>query len=110
MNIERNVIGMFKYNLQFFGENDGDDTNVLDDDAGTTADDNSNTETVDIKALAEIISDKDKQIEQLQKDVEQLKKSNANLTVMLNSDKSSSVKKSFEENLLNMVGAKPRKE
>lgn len=100
---------MIRYNLQYFGENE-DDSEVLGDDAGTASDGNSDTETVDIKALAEIISDKDKQIEQLQKDVEQLKKSNANLTVMLNSDKSSSAKKSFEENLLNMVGAKPRKE
>ena len=100
---------MFKYNLQYFGENE-DDGKILDDNAGTAGDGSGDNETVDIKALAEIISEKDKTIEQLQKDVEQLKKSNANLTIMLNSDKSSSAKKSFEENLLNMVGAKPRKE
>jgi hypothetical protein len=100
---------MVKYNLQFFGEND-DDNKVVDDIAGDIDNGGNIDDAVDIKALAEIISDKDKQIEQLQKDVEQLKKSNANLTIMVNSDKSSSGKLSFEENLLKMVGAKPRKE
>ena len=60
--------------------------------------------------MAEIISEKDKVIEQLQKDVADLKKSNANLLVKVNSAQSTEPKKSFEENLLSMVGAKPRKE
>lgn len=99
-------------NLQFFAENDDDNDNT---DVSNSTGDNSNGDDnppneVDVAALAEIISEKDKVIEQLQKDVASLKKSNAQLTVMINSDKSSSGKKSFEDNLLSMVGAKPRKE
>lgn len=99
-----------KYNLQFFaeGEGDGNDNVNVTDDADSGAGDNENG--LDVKAFADLISEKDKQIEQLQKDVAELKKSNAKLTIMVNSDHNSSVKKSFEENLLNMVGAKPRKE
>lgn len=99
-------------NLQFFAENDDDNDNT---DVSNSTGDNDNGDDnppneVDVAALAEIISEKDKVIEQLQKDVASLKKSNAQLTVMINSDKSSSGKKSFEDNLLSMVGAKPRKE
>lgn len=99
-------------NLQFFAENEDDNDNT---DVSNSTGDNGNGDDnppneVDVAALAEIISEKDKVIEQLQKDVASLKKSNAQLTVMINSDKSSSGKKSFEDNLLSMVGAKPRKE
>lgn len=117
---------MFKYDLQYFGDND-DDRDGKDnagDGAGNGADTTGGRDNLsggdsgtgqenrelDVVALAEIISEKDKVIEQLQKDVASLKKSNAQLTVMINSDNSSSGKKSFEDNLLSMVGAKPRKE
>lgn len=99
-----------KYNLQFFaeGEGDGNDSGNVDDDIDSTT--GNNEDRLDVEAFADLISEKDKQIEQLQKDVAELKKSNAKLTIMVNSDHNSSGKKSFEENLLNMVGAKPRKE
>jgi len=98
-----------KYNLQFFGEetNEGDNTNTTD---SGTDDNNTGENGLDVTALAEIISEKDKVIEQLQKDVADLKKSNANLLVKVNSAQSTEPKKSFEENLLSMVGAEPRKE
>lgn len=100
-----------KYNLQFFGENnDGEDANNSND-AGTDWSSNSvENNEIDVQAFADIISEKDKQIEQLQKDVAELKKSNANLLVKVNSSTEQNTKKSFEENLLSMVGAKPRKE
>ena len=104
---------MIKFNLQFFADGgDSDDGEATVPDTTGTGDNGGDTSgnEVDLQAFADIISEKDKQIEQLQKDVAELKKSNANLTIMVNSDKSSSGKKSFEENLLNMVGAKPRKE
>ncbi len=99
----------FKYNLQFFGENENEGTdNNVDNNSGDNAD--AGEDVLDVSALAEIISEKDKVIEQLQKDVADLKKSNANLLVKVNSAQSTESKKSFEENLLSMVGAKPRKE
>lgn len=96
-------------NLQFFAE-DNDNENNTDNDNSTdnNADDSNNQ--LDVSALADIITEKDKQIEQLQKDVTELKKSNANLLVRVNSGGNSTQEKSFEENLLDMVGAKPRKE
>lgn len=100
-----------KYNLQFFGgESDGDDT-VLDNNGGDTGDvsDNHQTEVVDIEALAELISDKDKQIQQLQHDNAELKKANTQLVMRVNAG-TVNEKKSFEENLLDVVGYKPRKE
>lgn len=99
----------FKYNLQYFGENENEGT---DDNVDNNSGDNAGAgeDGLDVSALAEIISEKDKVIEQLQKDVADLKKSNANLLVKVNSAQSTEPKKSFEENLLSMVGAKPRKE
>lgn len=114
---------MFNYDLQYFGDDNNGENNAGDGAGNGTSstsgtDNNSSGDSgagqkvgePDVVALAEIISEKDKVIEQLQKDVASLKKSNAQLTVMINSDRSSSGKKSFEENLLTMVGAKPRKE
>lgn len=108
-----------KYNLQFFAEenNNGDDNSGNsgnDNDTNNSNDDsnsgNTGTGSEDIAAFAEIISDKDKQIEQLQKDVAELKRSNASLLVKVNAGTGSAQPKSFEENLLSLVGAKPRKE
>lgn len=114
---------MFKYDLQYFGDdgngkdnassgadNGANSTGGTDNPSGGDSGAGQKVGEPDVVALAEIISEKDKVIEQLQKDVASLKKSNAQLTVMVNSDKSSSDKKSFEENLLSMVGATPRKE
>ncbi len=100
----------FRYNLQFFAEDDnegqsgGIDTGDLDDNNDATNNEPS------LGAFADIISEKDKRIEQLEKDVAELKKSNANLLVRVNSGNGGNEKKSFEENLLGMVGYKPRKE
>ena len=104
---------MIKYNLQFFaegGESD-DQSEVGSNTTNNAGDDSNNTQDqIDPQAFADIISEKDKQIEQLQKDVAELKKSNANLIVKVNSQSKPEQKLSFEENLLNMAGAKPRKE
>ena len=68
--------------------NENTDGNV-DNNAGTDNNDSgitgSNTEAnqIDSEAFAELISEKDKQIEQLQNDVKMLKKSNADLTVKI---------------------------
>ena len=104
---------MINYNLQFFaegGESDDGKGNVPDP-SGNTGDggDNSSNE-VDVTAFADIISEKDKEIQQLQKDVAELKRSNAQLIVQVNSGTTAGKKKTFEENLLDMVGYKPRKE
>jgi len=112
---ETNVSPILKYNLQFFAEenNDGnnDDSAGKGDDSGSSDGDSTENNGIDAAAFAELISDKDKRIEQLEKDIADLKKSNANLIVKINANSSSSSnKKSFEENLLSMVGAKPRKE
>lgn len=103
---------MLKYNLQFFadgGEDDGKGT--LDNDGTTTNnDDNSTTHEIDATAFADLLSERDKKIEQLESEITSLKKSNAELIVRVNSATTQTPQKSFEENLLNMVGAKPRKE
>lgn len=101
----------FRYNLQFFAEGE-DDGSTVDNGLGDGSDGDSNlgSNEVDLEAFADIISEKDKRIEQLEKDVAELKKSNANLLVRVNSGNGGNEKKSFEENLLGMVGYKPRKE
>ena len=92
----------FKYNLQFFAENE---------ESTEETDATEETKEIDAAAFAELISDKDKKIEELEKDIAELKKSNATLLVKINANASAeAVKKTFEENLLTMVGAKPRKE
>lgn len=100
---------ILKYNLQYFAEEG--DNNVLDNTGDNNNGDNNNEDGIDPQAFAEIISDKDKRIEQLEKDIADLKKSNANLIVKVNAAANPPAqKRTFEENLLNMVGAKPRKE
>lgn len=98
----------FKYNLQFFAEEGKDEDNTTsteDTDGGSTG-----SSDKDIEALAELISDKDKQIQQLEADITELKKSNASLLVKVSAGASATSTKTFEENLLDLVGAKPRKE
>ena len=97
--------------------NDDINNNVGSDNAGTdnnqsNIDDNStNGAGIDAQAFADIIFEKDKELEQMRQEIAELKKSNANLIVKVNAAVNPpEQKKSFEENLLNMVGAKPRKE
>ncbi len=96
--------------LQFFNEED--DGSAVDNGADTSSNttDDSGQDEVDVKAFADIISEKDKEIKALQADVAELKKVNASLLVKVNSGTATTEKKSFDENLLDMVGYKPRKE
>ncbi len=102
---------LYNYNLQFFAEGENDDPNnddVLDnpgdDDNGSGTGENE----VDASAFAELISEKDKKIEELELENKKLKKANAELTVKVTAG--TKTEKSFEENLLGLVGMKPRKE
>lgn len=111
----------YKYNLQFFadGGNDNDDNangntdNGTPDNGGGDGSNNSpngdGNEDVGYKAFADLISEKDKELEQLRTEVDKLKKSNAELIVKVNAGAKHS-EKTFEDNLLGLVGAKPRKE
>ena len=112
---------LMKMNLQFFadGGSNNDDNANGNTDNGTTGngggdDNNSGTdgdenEDIDYKAFADLISEKDKELEQLGTEVDKLKKSNAERIVMVNAGAKHS-EKTFEDNLLGLVGAKPRKE
>lgn len=62
-----------------------DNADVNTNNANSNSTDNSEQvgQEVDTEAFAELISEKDKQIEQLQNDVKMLKKSNADLTVKI---------------------------
>ena len=96
-----------KYNLQYFAEDGDTDADGSGDSTDTNSD--SDRDEVDVKALAEIISDKDKELKELAKQVEELKKANAKMVVQMSTGNRETAK-SFEENLLDLVGAKPRKE
>ena len=107
----------FRYNLQFFaeGDNNGDNGNNGSSDngngngnGGNDGSDNDNT-GVDSEAFAELISERDKKIETLEKEMKALRKSNADLLVKISTG-GTTAKKNFDENLLEMVGYKPRKE
>lgn len=81
---------LFKYDLQFFAEDkdnggaDNPDKPSSDNSTDTTTDDNDLSKEIDPSAFADLISEKDKEIQQLQKDISELKKSNAMLTVRVN--------------------------
>ena len=94
-----------KYNLQYFAEDNDNDTTPIDSTDNT---DNNDTE-VDVKALADLLSDKDKELKELTKQVEELKKANAKMVVQMSTGNRETAK-TFEENLLDLVGYKPRKE
>lgn len=111
-----------KYNLQYFanGDNNGDSNSNADSNNGSTGNDNNDTSGVnndtndddtppDISAFADLLSEKDKELEQLRTEVEKLKKSNAELIVKVSAG-TKQTQKTFDENLLALVGAKPRKE
>lgn len=93
-----------KYNLQYFAE-DNDDTTPIDN----TDNSNNNDTEVDVKALADLLSEKDKELKELTKQVDELKKANAKMVVQMSTGNRETAK-TFEENLLDLVGYKPRKE
>lgn len=102
---------LLKYNLQFFGENDEDagDNNIISDDTGNGTDgSDNNQDEIDASAFAELISEKDKKIEELEGEVRTLKKTNAELTVRISAGQKT--ERTFEENLLGLVGQPARKE
>lgn len=65
--------------------------------------DNNDSDNIDVTAMVDMLKEKDEQIEQLQKDVTELKKSNANLLVRVSAGEKHQ-EKTFEENLLGLVG------
>lgn len=98
---------MLELNLQFFGEeDDGNDGNNNDNNNSHYED---NDDVIDSSAFADLIAERDKKIEELEKTVTELKKSNANLVVRVNAG-TTQQEKSFEENLLDLVGQPTRKE
>lgn len=94
---------LLRYNLQFFAEDNGDDA------GSDSSTDTGGTDDIDVKALADLLSEKDNELKAMQKEVEELKKANAKMVVQMSTGNKESAK-SFEENLLELVGAKPRKE
>ena len=96
-------------NLQFFAEDDDDNSDDVPNPNGdgNNGDDNTPSE-IDASAFAELISEKDKKIEELELENKKLMKANAELTVKVTAG--TKTEKSFEENLLGLVGMKPRKE
>lgn len=78
------------------GNNAIDDTNNADvntnnADSNSTNNSEQAGQEVDTEAFAELISEKDKRIEQLENDVKMLKKSNADLTVKISANNKSEV-------------------
>ena len=76
-------------------DNNSPDSNSRDNDDGNMADISD--------AVLDMLKEKDEKIEQLQKDVTELKKSNANLLVRVSAGEKHQ-EKSFEENLFGLVG------
>ena len=64
---------------------------------------------IDSGDFLDLIKQKDKQIEDLQKDIAELKRSNANLIVKVNAG-SREPEKTFEDNLFGLVGEPTRRE
>lgn len=78
-----------KYNLQFFaeGEENGDNTSRNDPAGSADNDGNTGSDEIDVQAFAEIISEKDKKLDELAEEVTKLKKSNAELLLRISSSK-----------------------
>lgn len=103
VNTEMNASTTLKYNLQFFAEEPGGEE--VPPDGGSEE-----TPPVDAAAFAELISEKDKKLEEMEEQIRKLQKSNAELIVRVNAGSKASEPKSFEENLITLNGWKPRKE
>lgn len=103
---------LLKYNLQFFGDKDNDngaDTDSQDNNSDDSSNaGNADNPEIDASAFADLISEKDKEIQQLQQDVTELKKSNAQLLLRISANNKTD--KTFDDNLLELTGCKPRKE
>lgn len=100
---------MIKYNLQFFaeeGESDGNSNEPIADESSDASSDNE--DGLDTEAFAELISEKDKKIEDLEGEIRLLKKANAELTIKVSAGQKT--ERTFEENLLGLVGQPARKE
>lgn len=98
-----------KYDLQFFAEKgEEDDIDTTNTDVGDTDNSGVVSDEVNTEAFAELISDRDKKIEQLEAEMNALKKANANLLVKISAGEKT--EQNFEESLLSLVGYKPRKE
>lgn len=101
---------LYDYNLQYFADEPSDTGEPGEPsgtgEGGTPCSDGAGG--VDPEAFAAIIAEKDKKLDDLDKEVKQLKKSNAELLLKISAGQKT--EKTFEENLLSMVGAKPRKE
>ena len=101
---------LYDYNLQFFADDPSDPGEPGEPgdpgEGGKPGSDGAGG--IDPEAFAAIIAEKDKRLDDLDKEVKQLKKSNAELLLKISAGQKT--EKSFEENLLSMVGAKPRKE
>lgn len=100
-----------RLNLQFFAEGgdegDAGDRSDLSDSIANNSGDTG--KQIDSSAFADLIAERDKKIEELEKSITELKKSNANLLVRVNAG-TAQQEKSFEENLFDLVGQPTRKE
>lgn len=85
---------LYDYDLQFFGEEPGSDDGAGGTEGGGDSGDNptdGDGRGIDPEAFADIISEKDKKLEELEKEMKQLKKSNAELLLKISADKKTSV-------------------
>lgn len=98
-----------KLNLQFFAEESSEqkneESNSSTEDSAKSAEETSSE--VDISAFTEIISEKDKEIKQLQAELAAQKKTNANLLLKISAGDSSE-KQTTEEKIYGFMN--PRKE
>lgn len=88
------------YNLQYFAEEETEET--------PTEETETEQEQVDVAALADLISEKDKQINECMTEIAKLKRANAQMLVQINAGSASH--KSFDDMMLELAGDKPRKE
>lgn len=99
-----------RLNLQFFAEGGDGDAGDRSDLSDSITDNSGDTrEQIDSSAFADLIAERDKKIEELEKNITELKKSNANLLVRVNAG-TVQHEKTFEENLFDLVGQPTRKE
>lgn len=80
-----------KDDIKLEDNNDNDNIKVEDND------------DIDVAVLADLIKEKDEQLETMQKEIETLKKSNASLLVKVSAGEKHQ-EKTFEENLFDLVG------